>query len=154
MQKATATTVKGEMDTNTVRAGGLHTRLPSTHRSSRHKINKGTQAFNNHWTTGHFLHMQSAFHPNEAGYTLLSRAHPTFPRTDHMLRHQASHCTWKEIEILSHSLYEPNAMRLEINHQENNGNKHQRTETRQHATQQPRECWRNQRGNLKIPRSK
>ena len=35
-----------------------------------------------------------------------------------MLRHQASHCTRKEIEILSHSLYEPNAMRLEINHQE------------------------------------
>lgn len=27
-----------------------------------------------------------------------------------MLRHQASHCTWKEIEILSHSLCEPNAM--------------------------------------------
>ena len=45
--KATAATLKGEMDTNTIMAGGFHTRLTSMHGSSRHKINKGTQASNN-----------------------------------------------------------------------------------------------------------
>ena len=32
--------------------------------------------------------------------------------------------------------------------------KHKHMETKQHATKQPMDHWRNQRGNLKIPRSK
>ena len=38
--------------------------------------------------------------------------------------------------------------------QEKNCKKHKHVETQQHATKQPMDHWRNQRGNLKIPRSK
>ena len=38
--------------------------------------------------------------------------------------------------------------------QEKNCKKHKHVETKQHATKQPMDHWRNQRGNLKIPGSK
>ena len=38
--------------------------------------------------------------------------------------------------------------------QEKNCKKHKHVETKQHATKQPMDHWRNQRGNLKIPSSK
>ena len=41
---------------------------------------------------------------------------------------------------------------LEINKKKLQKNKH--GETQQHATKQPMDHWRNQRGNLKIPRTK
>ena len=40
------------------------------------------------------------------------------------------------------------------NQQEENCKKHKHVETKQHATKQPMDHWRNQRGNEKITRSK
>ena len=46
MYKAIATTLKGEIDKNTIIAGEFNTALTAMDRSSRQKINKKTQALN------------------------------------------------------------------------------------------------------------
>ena len=45
--KQTLRDLKGEIDSNTIIVGDINTPLASMHRSSRQKINKEKQAFNN-----------------------------------------------------------------------------------------------------------
>jgi hypothetical protein len=61
------------------------------------------------------------FHPTSAQYTLISTAHGTFSKTDHLLRHKASLSKYKKIEIIPCILSDHNVLKLEINN--NNSNK-------------------------------
>ena len=45
-------------------------------------------------------------------------------------------------------------MRLGINYRKKIGKKYKHMKVKQHATKYPRDNWRNQRGNQKIPRNK
>ena len=93
------------------------------------------------------------FHQKTTEYTFFSSAHGTFSRIDQILGHKWSLGKFKKIEIVSSIISEHNAMRLDINYRKN-CKKYKHMEDNQYATKQPRDHWRNQRGNQKIPRDK
>ena len=57
-----------------------------------------------------------AFHPKAADYTLLSSAHKTLSRIDHMLGHKTSLDKFNKIEIISSIFSDHNAMNLKMNY--------------------------------------
>ena len=62
------------------------------------------------------LDIYRAFHPKAADYTLLSSAHKTLSRIDHVLGHKTSLDKFNKIEIISSIFSDHNAMSLEMNY--------------------------------------
>ena len=73
------TTLKGEIDSNTIIVGNFNTPFAAMKRSSRQKINKVTLALNDALDQMD-LDIYRIFHPKAAEYTLFSSAHRTFSR--------------------------------------------------------------------------
>ena len=84
------TTMKGELDSNTVIVGDFNTPLTPKDRSSKQKINKETQALNDTIDQIDLIDTYRTFHPKVAEYTFFSSAHGTFSRIDHNLGHKSS----------------------------------------------------------------
>ena len=110
------TTMKGEIDSNTIILGDFNTPLTSMDRSSNQKINKETQALNDTIDQIDLIDIYRPFHQKVAGYTFFSSAHRTFSRVDHILGHKSSHGKFKKIEIISSMFSDHSVMRLEINY--------------------------------------
>ena len=87
-------------------------------RSSRHKINKETQALNDTRDQRDLIAIYRTFHPKTAAYAFFSNARGTFSRIDHILGHKSSLSKFKKTEIISSIFSDHNAMRLEINYRE------------------------------------
>ena len=79
------TTLKGQINNNTVIVGDFNTSLIAMDRSSRQKINKETQALNEALDQLDLIDIYRTFHPKAAEYTFFSRAHGTSTRLDPML---------------------------------------------------------------------
>ena len=109
-------TMKGEIDSNTIRVGEFNTPLTPMDRSSKQKINKETQALNDTIDHIDLIDIYRTFYPKVAEYTLFSSAHGTFSRIDHILGHKSSLRKFKKIEIVSSIFSDHNAMRLESNY--------------------------------------
>ena len=77
--RQTLTDIKGEIDSNTVIAGGLNSPLRPMDRSSKQKINKETQVLKDTSDEMDLIDIFRTFHPN-AEYTFFSSAHGTFSR--------------------------------------------------------------------------
>ena len=110
------TSIKGEIDSNTIIVGDFNIPLIPTDRSSRQKVNKETQALNDTLDQIDLIDIYRTFHPKEAEYTFFSSAHGTFSRIDHILGHKSSLGKFKKTEIISSIFSNHNAMRLEINY--------------------------------------
>ena len=119
------TTMKGEIDSNTIIVGDFNTPLTPMDRSSKQKINKETQALNDTSDQIDLIDIYRTFHVKVAEYTFISSAHGTFSRIDHILGHKSSLGKFKKIEILSSIFSDHNAMRLEINYRKKNRRNHQ-----------------------------
>jgi exonuclease III len=63
------------------------------------------------------------FHPATVQYTFFSAAHRTFSKTDHILGHKASLNKYKKTEIISYTLSNHNAIKLECNNKRTAENK-------------------------------
>ena len=105
------TTLKGEIDNNTIIAGCFHNPFTAMDRSSRQKINKETQVLNDALDQMDL----TTFHPKATEYTSFSSAHRTFSKIDHILGHKSSFGTFKKTEIISSIFSNHNAIQLEIN---------------------------------------
>ena len=81
------------------------------------KLNKETQVLNDILNEMDVIDNFSTFSPN-AEYTLLSSAHGTFSRTDHILSHKSNLSKFKKIEIISSIFSDHNAMRPNINYKQ------------------------------------
>ena len=114
------TTIKGEIDSNTIIVGDFNTTLSPMDRSSKMKITKETQALNDTLNKMDLIDIYRTFHPKTTEYTFFSSAHGTFSRIDHMLGHKSSLGKFKEIEIISSIFSNHNTMRLDINYREKN----------------------------------
>ena len=110
------TTIKGEIDSNTIIVGDFNTPLSPMDRSSTMKRNKEIQALNDTLTKMGLIDIYRTFHPKTTEYTFFSSAHGTFCRIDHILGHKSSLGKFKKIEIISSILSDHNAMRLDINY--------------------------------------
>ena len=108
------TAIKGEIDSNTIIVRDLNTPLSPMDRSSKMKINKGTQALNDTLNKMDLIDIYRTFHPKTTEYTFFSSADGTFSRIDHILGHKSSLGKVKKIEIISSIFSNHNAMRLEI----------------------------------------
>ena len=69
------TTLKGEIDNNTIIVGDFNIPLTATDRSSRQKINQETQALNEALDQMDSVDIYRTFHPKAAEYTFFSSAH-------------------------------------------------------------------------------
>ena len=118
--KQLLTALKQEIDSNTIILGDFNTSLTPMDRSSKQKINKETQAWNDTIDQIDFIDIYRTFHPKTADYTSFSSAHGTLSRIDHILGHKSSVSKFKRIEIISSTFSDHNAMRLEINYREKN----------------------------------
>ena len=110
------TTMKGEIDRNTIIVGDFNTPLTPMDRSSKQKINQETQALNDTIDQIDLIDICRTFHPKVAEYTFFSSAHGTFFRIDHILGHKSGLGKFKKIEIVSSIFSDHNTMRLEINY--------------------------------------
>ena len=112
------TTIKGEIDSNTIILGDFNTPLSPMDRSSKMKIKKKTQSLNDTLNKMDLIDIYRTFHPKTADYTFFSSEHGTFSRIDHILGHKSSLGKFKKIEIISSIFSDQNAMRSEMHYRE------------------------------------
>ena len=112
------TTIKGEIDSNTIVVGDFNIPLSPMDRSSKMKINKETQALNDTLNKMDLIDIYMTLHPKTTEYTFFSSAHGTFSRIDHFLGHKSSLGKLKKTEIVSSIFSNHNTMRLDNNNRE------------------------------------
>ena len=110
------TTMKGEINNNTIRVGDFNTPLTAKDRSSKQKINKEMQGLNDTLDQMDFTDIYRTFQPNTTEYTYFSSAHGTFSRIHHILGQKSNLRKFKKIEIVSDIFSDHNTMRLEFNY--------------------------------------
>ena len=108
--------MKGEIDSNTITVGDFNTPLTTMDRSSKQKINKETQALNDTTDKIDLIDIYRTFHLKVAESIIISSAHGTFSRIDHILGHKSSLGKFKKTEIVSSIFSDHNAMGLEISY--------------------------------------
>ena len=84
------TTMKGEIDSNTIIVGDFNTPLTPKNTSCKQKINKEKQALNDTTDQIDLIDIYRTFHPKVAEQAFFSSAHGTFSRIDHILGHKSS----------------------------------------------------------------
>ena len=124
------TAIKGEIDSNTIIRGDFNTPLSPLDRSSKMKINKGTQTVNDTLNKMELIDIYRTFHPKLADYTFFRSAHGIFSRIDHILGHISSLGKFKKIKIVSSMFSDHNAMKLDINYREKNCKKYKHMEAK------------------------
>ena len=99
-------------------------------RSSKQKIKKETQVFNDTLDEMDLINIFRTFHPNAKEYTFFSSAHGAFFGID--LGHKSNLSKFKKTEIIASIFSDHNTMRLNINYKKKNYKKHKHMEIKQH----------------------
>ena len=81
------TSMKGEINNNTIIMGDFNTPLTPMDRSTKQKINKETQTLNDTIYQLDLTDIYRTFHPKSINFTFFSSAHGTFSRIDHIPSH-------------------------------------------------------------------
>jgi len=104
------TTLKEQIDNNTIIVGDFTTPLTAMDRSSRQKINKETQALNEALNQMDLIDIYSTFHPKATENTFYSSTHGTFSKSAHILGYKSNLGNFKNIEIISNIFSDHNAV--------------------------------------------
>ena len=110
------TSMKGEININTIIVGDFNTLLTSMERSTKQKISKETQTLNYTMDQLDLIDIYRTFHPKTMNFTFFSSAHGTFSRIDHILGHKSSLSKFKKTEIISSIFSDHNVVRLDVNY--------------------------------------
>ena len=94
------TSMKGEINNNTIIVGDFNTPLMPMARSTKQKISKETQTLNDTIDQLDLLDIYRTFHPKTMNFTFFSRTHGTFFRIDYILGHKSSLGKFKKTEII------------------------------------------------------
>ena len=84
-------------------------------RSSKQNIRKDIVELNDALDQIDLTDIYRNFHPKEAKYTFVSKAHGTFSMIDHMIGHKTSLNKFKEIEIISSIFSDHKGLKQETN---------------------------------------
>ena len=84
------TSMKGEINNNTVILGDFNTSLTPMDRSTKQKINKETQTLNDTVDQLDLIDIYRTFHPKTMNFTFSQVQHGNFSRIDHILGHKSS----------------------------------------------------------------
>ena len=92
------TSMKGEINSNTIIVGDFNTLLTPMDRSTKQKVNKETQTLND--TIGQLdrIDIYRTFHPKTMNFTFFSSAYRTWTRIDHILGHKSSLGKFKKMK--------------------------------------------------------
>ena len=90
------TSVKGEINNNTIIVGDFNTPLTPMDRSTKQKI-KETQTLNDTVDQLDLIDIYRTFHPKAMNFTFFSSAHRIFSKIDHILGHKSNLCKFKRI---------------------------------------------------------
>ena len=110
------TTMKAQMNNNTIIVGDFNTPLTPMDRSTKQKINKETQTLNDKMDRLDLIDIYRTFHPKTMNFTFFSSAQGTFSRIDHFLGHKSSLGKFKKIEIIPSIFSDHNAVRLDLSY--------------------------------------
>ena len=91
------TSMKGEINNNTIIVGDFNTPLTPMDRSTKQKINKETQTLNDTIDQLDLIDIYKTFHPKTMNFTFFSSTHRNFSRIDHILGHKSSLDKFKKI---------------------------------------------------------
>ena len=87
----------------------------------KQKINKGIVSLNYVLEQMDLTNLCTIFDPKTAEYAFFTSVHRELSRIDHILGHKTSLNKFKKMEVLSYIFSDYNAMKLEVN--DNNNNK-------------------------------
>ena len=107
------TSMKEEINNNTIIVGDFNTLLTPMDRSTKQKINKETQTLNNTIDQSDLIDIYRTFHPKAMNLNFFTSAHGTFSRK-HILGNKSSLGKFKKNEIISRIFSDHNAVRLEV----------------------------------------
>ena len=110
------TSMKGEINNNTIIVEDFNTPLTPLDRSTKQKINKETQTLNDTIDQLDLIDIYRTFHPKTMNFSFFSSAHRTYSRIDHILGHKSSLDKFKKIEIIPSIFSDHNALRLDLNY--------------------------------------
>ena len=114
------TSMKGEINNNTIIVGDLNIPLTSMDRSTKQKINKEMKTLNDTMDQLDLIDIYRTFYPKTMNFTFFSSAHRTFSRIDHILGHKSSLDKFKKIEIFRSIFSDHSAVRLDLNYRRKN----------------------------------
>ena len=98
------TSMKREINNNTIILGDFITQLTPMDRSTKQKIHKETQTLNDTIDQLDLIDIRRTFHPKTMNFTFFSSARGTFSRIDHILGHKSNLDKFKKIEIIPRNL--------------------------------------------------
>ena len=110
------TSMKEEINSNTIIVGDFNTLLTLMDRSTKQKIRKETQALNDTMDPLDLTDIYRTFHPKTMNFTFFSSAHRIFSRINHILNHKSSLGKFERLEIISSIFSDHNAVRLDVNY--------------------------------------
>ena len=110
------TSMKGEINNNTIIVGDFNTTLTPMDRSTKQQVNKETQTLNDTIDQLDLIDIYRTFHPKTMNFNFFSKAHVTFSRTDNILGHKSSLGKFKKIQIIPSIFSDHNAVRLGLNY--------------------------------------
>ena len=109
------TSMKGEINSNTIIVGNFNMPLTPMDRSTKQKISKETQTLNDTMGQLDLIDIYRTFHPKTMNFTFFSSAHRPFSRIDHILGHKSSLGKFKKTEIIPTIFSDHHAVRLDVN---------------------------------------
>ena len=92
------TSMKREINNNTIIVGDFNTPLTPMDRSTKQKINKETQTLNDTIDQLDLMDIYRTFLPKTMNFFFFSSAHGTFSRIDHILGHKSSLGKFKKLK--------------------------------------------------------
>ena len=110
------TTMKGEINSNTIILGEFYTPLTPMDRSTKQKISKETQILNDTMENLDLIVIYRTFHHKTMNFTFFSSAHRIFSRIDHILGHKSNLGKFKTVEITSSIFSYRNGVKLDVNY--------------------------------------
>ena len=118
--RQTLTSMKEEINSNTITVGDFNSPLTTMDRSTKQKINKETQTINYTMDQLDLIDTYKTFHPQTINFTFFSSAHATFSRIDHILGHKSSLGKFQKIEIIPLIFSDDSAVKLDLNYRKKN----------------------------------
>ena len=95
--KQMLTSMKGEINNNTIIVGDFNIPLTSMDRSTNQKIKKETQTLHDTMDQLDLIDIYWTFHPKTMNFTFFSSTHGNFSRIDYILGHKSSLGKFKNI---------------------------------------------------------
>ena len=112
------TSMKGEINSDTIIVGDFNTPLISMDGSTKHKINKETRTLNDTIDQFDLIDIYRTFHPKTMNFTFFLSAHGNFSRIDHSLHDKSSLSKFNKIEFIPCIFSHHNA--VDVNYRKKN----------------------------------